>query len=1253
MRWRQVLVVLTCFVGLLAAGLVDSPEWSSPSLSVRPVRASETSVAASVVVNEVAWEGTQSDSADEWIELYNTTDRTIDLTGWTLTAADGSPALTLVGTVSPRAYYLIERTDDATVSDIPADLACSFNYGLHNDGESLTLRDAFGQIVDTVNADGGPWPTAPEGEAPAYRSMERLSPYLPDEDGNWASNDGLTTNGLDCAGLPINGTPRAINSTFLPIIGTHADLTISKVGPSEIMLGQRATYHLSLHNAGGYTATGVILTDTLPLDLQFITQESDLYFTQTSASLIWTTPELAPGASHRITVTTLLSATEPTLDHVTNVVTASSQTPELNPADDTAAWASLVKPTGANLSVVKRGPLTIKATDRITYMIAVSNTGTTTATEVVLLDQFPEATALVTHTASFTCTTAPSALSCEIPALAADGSVTFELALQLAEPMDSPSVITNHITVTMPTPDANPHNNYDHWTTTIDTSRILIAGALFHGCQYDQRDEAVQLVNVGTMTKTLDGWQVCKFDGGSLPCWSLPTIVLGPGGSAWLARDGAAFHASFGFSPTHVLQSWPRLVDTGDEIILRAPGNEIVDTLVYGAGSTPAPGWYGPALQPYYNNLMGEPGQILARIRDEASGLPKADTDTIADWRQVTTNFAEGRQVVYPGWDLDTLSTPLSVTEPATTLVGVAPDNALGLLTRTLMAARSSITIEVYSLRHPEIIRLLAEKARDGVSVNVFLEGGPVGVAVESTDWQTQLHACQVLEAAGGACWFMIHEPEDHVYNRYKYLHAKLAVIDQTWAVVGSQNFTWRGLPGDPKGNGTQGTRGVMVVTDAPSVVRRASQILAADLDPRNHKDVLRWNTRYTDKYGVPIPALIDLSEPDGISYTVRFSEPFVLSGTFGFELFTAPDAALRQSDALLGLLSRAGDGHEIYVEQLYELNAWGTDPITDPNLRLEAYIAAARRGAKVRILVNGRSYVEGYDGPAAEGIATAAYVNQLAREERLDLRAAVGDPTGDGIHNKMVLVDLGAGEQYAHVGSLNGSEASSKVNREVILQIRADDVYNYLLQVFQLDWHLSNPLYLPLVFRRYTPPPPPADYVVISEVAYSGSAAYEWIELHNPTGKAIDLSTFKLGDAESPQVYEPMFQFPPGTTIAPGSILVIAVNASEVPAADLEFYESSAAVPNMVPYPAWGSQDYPMALRNEGDQVILLDANDHVVDAVVWGDKHFPGTVPHPGVVVIGASLERYPAAQDTNDCASDFRERYPPTPGVIPTAP
>jgi len=188
-----------------------------------------------VVINEVAWMGTAASSADEWIELYNTTDQPIDLTGWTLeSTTDGTPSFTFDAAhcrnlvIPAQGFFLLERTDDNTVSDIPAD--CIYTGSLVNSGESLALKDPTGTVIDTANGDGGAWPAGTTGSgSPPYASMERIDPLAPDTDANWATNNGVDRNGLDANGNPINGTPKALNSTINepPVADAGPDQTVN------------------------------------------------------------------------------------------------------------------------------------------------------------------------------------------------------------------------------------------------------------------------------------------------------------------------------------------------------------------------------------------------------------------------------------------------------------------------------------------------------------------------------------------------------------------------------------------------------------------------------------------------------------------------------------------------------------------------------------------------------------------------------------------------------------------------------------------------------------------------------------------------------------------------------------------------------------------------------------------------------------------------------------------------------------------
>jgi hypothetical protein len=203
-----------------------------------------------------------------------------------------------------------------------------------------------------------------------------------------------------------------------------------------------------------------------------------------------------------------------------------------------------------------------------------------------------------------------------------------------------------------------------------------------------------------------------------------------------------------------------------------------------------------------------------------------------------------------------------------------------------------------------------------------------------------------------------------------------------------------------------------------------------------------------------------------------------------------------------------------------------------------------------------------------------------------------------------------------------------------------------------------STPTFLPTETLTTTPAAPPTptptgDWMLISEVLYNPAGSEpsaEWIELYNPGGTTIDLSDYILGDEETPGGTEGMLLFPPGATIAPGQIILVANLASTFSLTygfnpDFEMRESDPNVPNLTKYSSWGSGS--VSLNNLGDEVLLLDAADNLVDAVSWGSSPWAFDPPVPSVGD-GHSIERYPPNQDTNS-AADWVDRSTPAPGQI----
>lgn len=109
---------------------------------------------AAVVINEIAWMGSTGNANAEWIELANSGSAAVDLAGWRLSSDNGTPSITLAGSISANGYFLLERTSDATVPGITADQI--YTGALSNSGVTLTLVDANSATADQV-AGGAGW----------------------------------------------------------------------------------------------------------------------------------------------------------------------------------------------------------------------------------------------------------------------------------------------------------------------------------------------------------------------------------------------------------------------------------------------------------------------------------------------------------------------------------------------------------------------------------------------------------------------------------------------------------------------------------------------------------------------------------------------------------------------------------------------------------------------------------------------------------------------------------------------------------------------------------------------------------------------------------------------------------------------------------------------------------------------------------------------------------------------------------------
>ncbi len=376
---------------------------------------------------------------------------------------------------------------------------------------------------------------------------------------------------------------------------------------------------------------------------------------------------------------------------------------------------------------------------------------------------------------------------------------------------------------------------------------------------------------------------------------------------------------------------------------MRDETGHIRDTLLYGDNDRPSPGWSGPPAQLYTRGAIAAIGQVWQRKRHPSTGSP-IDSDSATDWSGDLTDLAWGRQVRRPGWrgwGPTDLGVPVSSRQHATVGVAVGPEGLYQPVGDSLSAAASTIDLSIYTLEHPELTALLVDRLAHGVRIRLLLEGSPPGGISDLQKW------CVAQLAAAGADirYMAVRDDAPKGYKpRYSYTHAKYAVIDGRAVLVGTDNFNRDSMP-VPADRPVGGRRGYYLFTDATDVVAALQAVFDADWQPERFYDLFVYSPQH-DRYGQP-PADFVLEPPADYDIAeAPFGAPVQTIGTADFVVVTAPENALHPDHGLRRLIEQSGPGDEILLEQLYEHKYWGdsvSNPVADPNLRLEAILNAAR----------------------------------------------------------------------------------------------------------------------------------------------------------------------------------------------------------------------------------------------------------------------------------------------------------------------
>ncbi len=188
-----------------------------------------------ILINEIMEDATLNGGGTlglppvEYIELYNRSDKAIDLEGFSFFDSSNKPAVFPSFLLKPQAYLIIGKANADELGDY-GDFLSLPDFPTLSSEEELILKDAFGVVVDAVNYTQD-WYRSSSLASGGY-ALERISPQSPCEGfTNWTATTSLF------GGTP--GKENAVNSLFAdhsppsiinayPIDPNHILLTFSE-----------------------------------------------------------------------------------------------------------------------------------------------------------------------------------------------------------------------------------------------------------------------------------------------------------------------------------------------------------------------------------------------------------------------------------------------------------------------------------------------------------------------------------------------------------------------------------------------------------------------------------------------------------------------------------------------------------------------------------------------------------------------------------------------------------------------------------------------------------------------------------------------------------------------------------------------------------------------------------------------------------------------------------------------------------------
>jgi len=265
-----------------------------------------------------------------------------------------------------------------------------------------------------------------------------------------------------------------------------ADLSVSNSGsPAVVAPGGNITYTQVATNNGPFDAVDAVFSETVPANTTFQSiAKPAAWVCVTPAvggtgNISCTIADFATGTNGTFTVVVQVGAGTPNGTQIVDVDNITSGTSDPNLANNSATAITTVGVVGsADLAVTNTASApTVNAGANVTMTAIVTNQGPSAASGLSFTETIPANTTFFSLATppGWNCAPLPlvggtGTITCTIAALAAGGTATFPVVLNVNAGTASGTVISDTANIASSTPDSNPSNNSATATTTVATA---------------------------------------------------------------------------------------------------------------------------------------------------------------------------------------------------------------------------------------------------------------------------------------------------------------------------------------------------------------------------------------------------------------------------------------------------------------------------------------------------------------------------------------------------------------------------------------------------------------------------------------------------------------------------------------------------------------------------------------------------------------------------------------------------------------